>query len=165
MITVTVETWNPLIRSKASKVYRSFHGTVEYEDCLQQGYEIFCEALHSFDPNKGASFGTWLYWQLRRLQGEITGSQFIASGNESLNYIVQPKELWKTIVYLSDDARFLLKLLLERRLHRQSTGPGRSLPGEKTVRRYMKIHYGWSKNHSSVIWEELFSWWKTENSI
>ena len=41
-MTPTMETWNPLIRSNASKVYRSFHGTVEYEDCLQQGYEIFC---------------------------------------------------------------------------------------------------------------------------
>jgi len=158
---VTVETWNPLIKNKASKVYRSFHGTVEYEDCLQQGYEIFCEALHSFDPDKGASFGTWLYWQLKGLQKEIAKSQLIPGDSESLKFIIKPQELWESTVYLSKDARFLLKLLLERQLHRQSSGPGRVLPGEKTVRKHMKIHYGWSKNHSISMWNEIKTWWNT----
>jgi len=156
----TVEQWNPLIRSKASKVYRSFQGTVEYEDCLQQGYEIFCEALHSFDPDRGTSFGTWLYWQLKRLQKEIAGSQLIPGSNEALEYLINPAELWESAVYLSKDARFLLKLLLERQLHRQTSGPGRILPGEKTVRNYMKTHYGWSKSHSITVWDELKCWFQ-----
>jgi len=161
-MTTTVEQWNPLIRNKASKVYRSFQGTVEYEDCLQQGYEIFCEALHSFDPDKGASFGTWLYWQLKRLQKEITGSQLIPGSSEALEYLINPAELWESAMYLSADARLLLKLLLERQLHRQSSGPGRVLPGEKTVINYMKIHYKWSKSYSKEIWSEIKNWFQSE---
>ena len=62
---------------------------------------------------------------------------------------------------LSDDAQLVLKLLLERKLHKQPYGPGRSLPGEKTVRNYMKIQYGWSKNHSISVWNELKFWWRS----
>lgn len=157
----TVEQWTPLIRSKASKVYRSFNGTVEYEDCLQHGYAIFCEALHSFDPDKGAKFGTWLYWQLKALQEDVKKYQCLPGESEPLEFAVRKDNLWQLTVYLSDDARFLLKLLLERQLHRQSSGPGRTIPGEKTVRNYMREHYGWKKGHSISVYNEIKDWWES----
>ena len=161
MTTVPVEQWDPLIRSKASKVYRSFHGAVEYEDCLQQGYEIFCEALHSFDPDKGAQFGTWLYWQLKSLRKDIEKYKSIPGSDDALEFLTRPKELWESTSYLSSDAQFLLKLLLERRLHRLSSGPGRSVPGEKTVRNYMRINHKWKKGRSKEVWNELRDWFRT----
>lgn len=155
----TVEIWNPLIRKKAFHVYRSFNGNVEYDDCLQQGYEIFCKALHSFDPNKGAAFGTWLYWQLEGLRKEIVNSQILPGNSEALNYLIEPTPLWKEIVFLSSDAQFLIKLLLERKLHRQTSGAGRILPGEKTVKKYMRINHKWKKNRSLRVWNELKIWY------
>lgn len=156
---VIVETWNPLIRKKASYVYKSFNGDVEYDDCLQQGYEIFCKALHSFDPNKGAAFGTWLYWQLEGLRKEVAKSQILPGNSEALEYLIEPAPLWKETMFLSSDAQFLLKLLLERRLHRQSFGAGRILPGEKTVKNYMRINHKWKKSHSFRVWNELKLWY------
>lgn len=164
MITVAVETWNPLIRKKASQVYRKYHGSVEYEDCLQQGYEIFCKALHSFDPDKGAAFGTWLHWQLKSLQKDMSKSQLIPGDSTALEFLVKPSETWEYTVYLSEDAQFLLKLLLERRLHRQSSGPGRVVPGGKTVWKHMGTHYKWSKDHSIDVFLEIKMWWRTRKS-
>ena len=158
-----VEQWNPLIRGKASKVYRSFNGNVEYEDCLQQGYEIFCKALHSFDPEKGAVFGTWLYWQLEGLRKEVAKSQVLPGSSEPLEYLVEPTPLWKETVVLSSDAQFLLKLLLERKLHRTSSGAGRVIPGEKTVKNYMRLNHKWKKGRALKVWAELKNWYNEIN--
>lgn len=61
-----------------------------HEDLVQEGYLAVLDAIDTYDPEKGASFFTWVYWKIR-------GRNTQASRKEKLNYSLDYQYLQCTL--------------------------------------------------------------------
>jgi len=70
-----------LIRKRAHK-YSKLYG-VDYYELESQGFLIFCECVENYDVSKSASFCTYLYIQLNRL------NDYVKTYNRQKGYLMQ----------------------------------------------------------------------------
>lgn len=93
----------------------------EWEDYVSAANEAFADAYASYDPAKGASFSTWLWWKIKgaiaseRSQNSIQ-AKTVASG-EDIDLDVLPGrsrfDMDQFASELSHDARTVVKMVVE----------------------------------------------------
>ena len=115
-----------LLQSMCWRICRRFHH-VDFDEAMSSANEAYMVAYNTYDPTKGASFPTWVYWQVRGgLQAfaerekrytihEKTGLLFTdKSENEpELSKVLEPAQEEDVELGLSQEARQLLHLILE----------------------------------------------------
>jgi hypothetical protein len=164
-----IENYLSLLKYKSRAVHRKIQDRVPvaFEDCLGEAYVIFCEALIKYDPDRGATFGTYLFDRLRNLEKKILYSNRMSSIDN--NKMFHPVELQEYIPdkhrripteELSKDGSLIVSLLLNGAIGGDyGSGKGKKLPGKKRIPPYMKKHFGWKYKKSEAVIEEIKDWW------
>lgn len=164
---------------------------IEAEELIAQGYLIFCEAAHRYDPERGATFNTYLYHALRALDDycraevsrnfraasfDLAADKYesgttIAWGYRDPEYLPDPLLFDKTFaefVELMEMAEAALVLssdarrIVEYILNGEHT-PERYAPRpcKMSIRRALRAG-GWSIPRFNSAWNEIKNWYQEE---
>ena len=136
----------------------------EWEDYLSAANEAFADAYASYDPNRGASFPTWLWWKIKgaisKERSQTSIQARTVAGGEDIDLDVLPGrqqfDLDRFRFGLSSDARAVVKMVVESPheiwdlLHHRDIG---SCCRGGLIRRLQGI--GWSVARVAESFEEI----------
>lgn len=154
------------IYSRAINTHKNLNNSVPFDDCLQEGYVIFCETIKQYDPNRGYKFNTYLYMRLKSLEAQVR----IRNG---LNKPIQIEEFNENIhtgparidhTGLSDKAREVVSLILSNAMESEyGQGRGKRMPGKIRIRNFLVQKKKMSRKEVAAIFLEIEEWWKVES--
>lgn len=148
------------------KICGTFH--LEFDDLIGYGMERFCEAVQTYDSEKG-SFSTHLTWYLRRLTNYASDmcndrQKTVSIGGFSYNTTFEDDSYRKTELLdaisrdlSSNSQRFLKDLFMG--VFTEPVGLY-----TKSVTRFpltkLPKHYGWTSSEVQRVRKEITEWWR-----
>jgi len=149
---IKVENYIKMISKKAH--FYSRKTGVEFVDLQSEGFVLFCQAVKRFDQRKGVKFSTFLTAYLNGLSraaeqdywGDLPDN--VVSGDNFCDEIEMHEAAKKL---LSNEAYKILWTIIR----------NPSLNNCHRMAQHQR-QYGWCKQKTKKIWDELGKWWREE---
>lgn len=154
------------IYSRAINTHKNLGNSVPFEDCLQEGYVIFCETIKQYDPHRGYKFNTYLYMKLKSLEAQVRIRNGLNRSvpTEEYNEEVHAEAARIDHTGLSDKAREVVSLILTNAIESEyGEGVGKRMPGRIRIRNFLVQKKKMSRKEVAAIFTEIEEWWKVES--